>query len=64
MVPFLLSDYFCRVYASLPAQAKLGNALGILLVVLAGTVLFVVTNSAFKRVNTDEERVSLINDKQ
>lgn len=56
--------FFTKVYASLPAQAKLGNALGILLVVLAGTVLFVVTNSAFKRVNTDEERVSLINDKQ
>ena len=47
----------------LPAAGQLGNVLGITLIILAGTVMFVVTNSAFKRVDTDEERVSLMNDK-
>lgn len=56
--------FFTKVYAKLPAQAKLGNVLGLTLVVLAGIVVFVVTNSAFKRSNTEEsERVSLIDNK-
>ena len=57
---------FLRVYASLPAQAQLGNVLGLTVIVLAGIVVFVVTNDAFKRVDTEEgERVSLIkNDKE
>ncbi|XP_058948279.1 transmembrane ascorbate-dependent reductase CYB561-like [Pocillopora verrucosa] len=50
-------------YSTLPAAGQLGNVLGITLIILAGTVMFVVTNSAFKRVDTDEERVSLMNDK-
>lgn len=61
MTPLL----FRRVYASLPAQAQLGNVLGLTVIVLAGIVVFVVTNDAFKRVDAEEgERVSLIkNDK-
>lgn len=57
--------FFTKVYASLPAQAQLGNVLGLTVIVLAGIVVFVVTNDAFKRVDTEEgERVSLIkNDK-
>ena len=55
-------DFFCRQYSSLPEQAQTGNVLGVVLIILAGIVVFVVTNSAFKRVNTDEEHVSLIND--
>ena len=51
-------------YSTLPAQAQLGNVLGLLLIVLAGTVLFVVTNAAFRRVDSEEERVSLINEKE
>ena len=58
MTPLL----FLRVYASLPAQAQLGNVLGLTVIVLAGIVVFVVTNDAFKRVDTEEgERISLIN---
>ena len=62
MTPLL----FLSVYASLPAQALLGNVLGLTVIVLAGIVVFVVTNDAFKRVDTEEgERVSLIkNDKE
>lgn len=55
---------FSPPYKTLPAQAQLGNVLGLLLVILAGTVLFVVTNAAFRRVDPEEERVSLINDKE
>ena len=56
--------FFFRVYAKLPAQAQLGNTLGLTLVVLAGIVVFVVSNSTFKRSNTEEsEHVSLISDK-
>lgn len=51
-------------YKTLPAQAQLGNVLGLVLVILAGTVLFVVTNAAFRRVDPEEERVSLINEKE
>ena len=51
-------------YSALPSQAQLGNVLGLLLVVLAGTVLFVVTNAAFRRVDPEEERVSLISEKE
>jgi len=53
-----------NAYSTLPAQAQLGNVLGLLLIVLAGTVLFVVTNAAFRRVDPEEERVSLINEKE
>ena len=62
VIPLNMFDFFCRKYASLPEQAQIGNVLGVVLVILAGIVVFVVTNSAFKRVNTDEEHVSLIND--
>jgi len=48
-----------NAYSTLPAQAQLGNVLGLLLIVLAGTVLFVVTNAAFRRVDPEEERVSI-----
>ena len=40
----------------------MGNTLGITLVVLAGTVLFVVTNAAFRRVDAEEDRQGFIND--
>ena len=36
--------------------------MSVILILLAGTVMFVVTNSAFKKVNTGEEQVSLINE--
>ena len=67
VISLLLCDCFCRTpaYSTLPAQGKLGNVLGLTLVVLAGTVLFVVTNAAFKRVDTEElERMSLMNEKE
>ncbi|KAL9966280.1 hypothetical protein ACROYT_G024331 [Oculina patagonica] len=56
--------FFSNSYSGLPAQAQLGNTLGVVLVVLAGIVMFVVTNAAFRRINTEEEHVSLINDKE
>lgn len=40
----------------------MGNTLGITLVVLAGIVLFVVTNTAFRRVDAEQDRVAFIND--
>lgn len=56
--------FLATVYRKLPAQAQLGNTLGLTLVVLAGIVVFVVSNSTFKRSNTEEsEHVSLISDK-
>lgn len=54
--------FFTGTYASLPAQAQLGNVLGVVLLILLGIVFFVVTNAAFKRVDNEEERVSLITD--
>lgn len=54
--------YFCS-YSALPPQGQLGNVLGVTLVLLAGVVMFVVTNAAFRRINTEEEHVSLINEK-
>lgn len=49
-------------YSKLPPVGILGNSLSVTLILLAGTVMFVVTNSAFKKENTGEERVSLINE--
>lgn len=49
-------------YSKLPPVGKLGNSLSVTLILLAVTVMFVVTNSAFKKVNTVEERVSLIDE--
>lgn len=40
----------------------MGNTLGITLVVLAGIVLFVVTNASFRRVDAEEDRQAFIND--
>ena len=63
-IEWFFNFFFFRVYAKLPAQAQLGNTLGLTLVVLAGIVVFVVSNSTFKRSNTEEsEHVSLISDK-
>lgn len=55
--------FFTKTYPSFLADAQLGNVLGVTLIVLAGMVVFVVTNSAFKRVNAGEEHVSLMNEK-
>ena len=40
----------------------MGNTLGITLVVLAGIVLFVVTNAAFRKADAEEDRVAFVND--
>ena len=58
----LLTLFCSNPYSKLPAPAQVGNSLGITLVVLAGTVLFVVSNAAFRRVNVEDDRVAFVND--
>lgn len=44
-----------KTYSTFPAQGVLANILGLLLVLLAGFVVFVVTNPGYKRVDSDEQ---------
>lgn len=48
-------------YAKFVQEGILVNVLGMMLVALAGIVMFVVTNSAYKRVENSEERSTLLN---
>lgn len=56
----IFSSSFCSTYPQFVPEGVLANILGVTLIILAGFVLFVVTNSGYKRGNTQEEQVSLI----